>query len=219
MQGLEFSSYLPSFIAVGSFYLLALLSPGPDFVLTLRNSLTHSRKIALYGVLGTTTGIAMHLTYAILGIGYLITNVPWLLTWLKVLGAAYLIYLGYKKGFQNSPPPPLDSALSSPPIIREISPFQAFHASFLTNALNPMVVAFLVGVLSSYLGPQTPLRIQFIYACLISLICLLWFSLVALCFSHKKVRTQFNKFGPWIKRITGAALIIFGLRLLLTLRG
>lgn len=212
---IDFNSYISSFLAIGTIYFVAVVSPGPDFAMTMRNSLLYSRKAGLFGALGTTTGMCIHLTYTVLGIGYLITQMPWLLDTIKIIGASYLIYIGYKS-FRSKKPIMEDINLtkgSKAP--STLTPFQAFRAGFLTNALNPMVILLFLGILSGYVDENTPLTIQLLYGLMIVIISLSWFALVAICFSHEKVQKQFQKLGHWLERITGGLLITFGLKLAL----
>jgi threonine/homoserine/homoserine lactone efflux protein len=205
--------YISSFLTIGSVYFLALVSPGPDFTLTLRNSLVYSRKTTLIGVLGTTTGIAMHLSYTLLGLSFLMTKFPWILTGIRCLGASYLAYIGYKT-IRNASHVLIDPKLGhSKHAKKDLTPFEAYRTSFLTNALNPLVILFFVGILSGHVTSTTPISIQALYAIFICLICALWLSFVAVCFSHKHIRAQFNKLGFWIERFTGGVLIAFGIKL------
>ena len=81
-------------IAVVTFTLLAVISPGPDFAMVTRNSLTLSRRAGVLTALGIGLGVLVHLTYTLLGVGLLIEQSLWLFNAIKLVGAAYLIYLG-----------------------------------------------------------------------------------------------------------------------------
>ena len=192
---------------------MAVISPGPDMAMTMRNSLLYSRRAGVFGALGTTAGMCMHLTYTVLGLGYIVSEMPMLLNGIRLLGAAYLIYIGYKsfvskdsiaKDFHIDDVEKQNNAI--------LTPFQAFKTGFFTNALNPMVILLFIGILSSYVDDSTPKAVQALYAFMMISISLIWFSLVAVCFSQDKVRTQFLKLGKWLERITGGALIAFGLK-------
>src|SRR5579871_852922 len=89
-------TYLAEFITVASLHLLAVMSPGPDFVLISRNSLVYSRKTGIYSALGLALGISVHITYSLIGIGYIISKSILIFSTIKFLGAGYLIYIGYK---------------------------------------------------------------------------------------------------------------------------
>ena len=76
--------------------LVAVVTPGPDFALTLRSSLAYSRRAGVYTAVGIGIGNAIHATYCLIGIGALISQSILLFNGLKLIGAGYLIYLGLK---------------------------------------------------------------------------------------------------------------------------
>jgi len=89
-------NFLPEFLTVVVVHLLAVMSPGPDFILISRNSLVYSRKVGIYSAIGLGLGILVHVTYSLVGIGFIISRSILLFSVLKFLGAGYLIYIGYK---------------------------------------------------------------------------------------------------------------------------
>ncbi|MEL6137565.1 MAG: LysE family translocator [Cyanobacteria bacterium J06628_6] len=76
--------------------LVAVVTPGPDFALTLRSALAYSRRAGVFTAVGIGLGNTVHATYSLVGIGALISQSILLFNALKLLGAAYLIYLGIK---------------------------------------------------------------------------------------------------------------------------
>lgn len=56
-------AYLSEFLFLASAIFLALLSPGPDFMITLKQSLNHERKYAIISSAGISVGIIVHLSY------------------------------------------------------------------------------------------------------------------------------------------------------------
>src|SRR3990167_6518234 len=88
--------YLPSILSLAGLNMIALISPGPDFAVVLRNSLIYSRKTALLTALGIALGLLVHVTYTLFGLGVIIRESTWLFFGVKYLGAGYLLYIGYK---------------------------------------------------------------------------------------------------------------------------
>ena len=86
--------YISQLLIVAGIHALAVISPGPDFVLISRLSLSYSRKIGFAGAIGVALGIGVHIVYSILGIGALIASSVILFNIIKILGALYLIYIG-----------------------------------------------------------------------------------------------------------------------------
>ena len=82
--------YLPEFLTIAGIHLLAVMSPGPDFAMIVRNSLVYSKKTAIYSSLGLAAGILVHVTYSLVGIGLIISQSILLFSVIKFFGAGYL---------------------------------------------------------------------------------------------------------------------------------
>lgn len=95
------------FLLITSVHLLAAASPGPDFVLVSQQTLAKGRRTGLICSLGITLGLAIHITYSVLGLATLIAHSQPLLTAIKWLGGSYLIYLGWQ-GIQAKAKKPAD---------------------------------------------------------------------------------------------------------------
>jgi len=132
-------SYLPSIISLAGLFLVGLISPGPDFAIIVKNSLVHSRKAGLYTAFGLALGTLIHVTYSLLGLGFVIAKSSWLLLCVKYLGASYLIYIGYKN-LKAQKEKMMPQHTDHGP---QISNFAALKMGFLTSALNPKIIFFL----------------------------------------------------------------------------
>ena len=126
---------------------------------------------------------------------------------IKLAGACYLLYMGWRTFFNRTP---VSQDLSARP---PISPWQALYHGFLTNALNPKTTVFIVSLFMQVVRPDTPLPVQLGYGAFISLAHVAWFCLVALCFSSDGVRQRLLAVRHWIDRIFGGLLIGFGVLL------
>ncbi|MBN9413297.1 MAG: LysE family transporter [Candidatus Paracaedimonas acanthamoebae] len=206
-----FLTYLPSILSVTAMQIIGLVSPGPDFAIVVRNSLIHSRSLALLTAFGIAGGIMLHVTYILMGLGAFIAQTEWLLVMLKVLGAGYLSYLGIR-GLRASA---TSKNISQKPIELKLTPFGALRSGFLTNALNPKAMLFILSLLSLNVSDQTPKAILGYYASMIFITTLVWFTIVAFCFSNERARLFFSQYRHWIDRITGGFLLLMALKLLL----
>src|SRR3990167_823924 len=81
MESLIFQ-YLSSILSLVGLVMIALISPGPDFAIVVRNSLIYSRKTGLFTALGIALGILVHVSYTLLGLGLVIAKNPWTLVWI-----------------------------------------------------------------------------------------------------------------------------------------
>src|ERR1043165_1013704 len=88
--------YWIEFSKVALAHLLAVASPGPDFAIVLKQSITHGRRTAIWTSLGIGTAILLHVTYSILGLGLLIRSSELWFNVVKFAGAAYIAWLGMR---------------------------------------------------------------------------------------------------------------------------
>ena len=73
---------------------LAMLSPGPDMILVMRNTLTTGQRGGGLTALGVLTGNVFHIGYCTLGIALLLSRSPLTYNVLRIGSAIYLVYLG-----------------------------------------------------------------------------------------------------------------------------
>lgn len=202
--------YFPSLLSLAGLNMIALISPGPDFAVVVRNSLIYSCKTALLTALGIALGILVHVTYTLFGLGVIIRESAWLFLGVKYLGAGYLFYIGYL-GLRAK-----KTSIGAGQVQRapDISVVSAIGSGFLTNVLNPKCMLFFISLFSLVMSSHTPPSILALYGVIMFLETLLWFSFVAFCLSGKQTREKFNTMGHWIERVTGGILMTLGVRLL-----
>lgn len=194
-------------LAVITITILAVISPGPDFAMVSRNSLILSRRAGLLTAFGIGLGVLVHVFYTLLGLGLLLQQSLWLFNVIKFAGALYLIYLGIKMLRTKRGGVISDSRVSP------MSDLAALRTGFLTNVLNPKTLIFIVSLFMQVVKPETQLMTQVFYGLFISLAHIVWFSLVALCFSAGVIRNQLFAIRHWIDRTFGGLLVIFGVLL------
>ncbi len=203
------------FSKVAVAHLLAVASPGPDFAIVLRQSLAHGRRTAIWTAIGIGTGILLHVTYSVLGLGLLIRSSALWFGAVKCAGAAYMAWIGLQ-ALQARP----RTATASPGLdVAPPSTHGAFATGFLTNALNPKVTLFFVSLFVMLVSPQTPKVIQAAYGAWMSVTTMAWFTLVAVLFTREDVRGKFLRHGHWIDRALGVVFLAFAASLVVaTLR-
>ncbi|RXJ91927.1 lysine transporter LysE [Arcobacter sp. CECT 8983] len=191
---------------------IALLSPGPDFAMVFKQSITYGRRASIFTSIGIGLGISVHVIYCILGIGLIISKSIILFNIIKYLGAAYLIYLGImslkSKGFK------IDK--NNIKYDKNMSDFKSFMVGFLCNALNPKATLFFLSMFTVVISIDTPIFIQAIYGLLCMLLTTIYFIIASLFLTKDSVREFFNKFGVWFDRAVGAVLISLGIKIALS---
>ena len=124
-------------LAVAVITVLAVIAPGADFAMVVRNSYLHGRRTGLLAALGVAAGVLVHVTYTMLGVGLLIASSTFLFTVIKLVGAAYLVYIGVRT-FRTRGEVQVDLETTS-----DLTPLKALRAGFLTNVLNPKTTCLL----------------------------------------------------------------------------
>nr|WP_272884943.1 LysE family transporter [Stutzerimonas kunmingensis] len=198
------------FMTVALVHLLAVASPGPDFAVVVRESVTQGRRVGSWTALGVGCGIFVHVAYSLLGIGLIVSQSIVLFNLFKWLAAGYLLYLGWRA--LRARPMSLDTA-DEVGTTSDRSPWQAFVVGFVTNGLNPKATLFFLSLFTVVISADTPLLVQAGYGVYLAGATALWFLLVAWLFSRGRVRAGFARMGHWFDRLTGAVLIGLGVRL------
>jgi len=122
-------------------------SPGPDSFLIVRNTLIEGRSIGFMTLLGNRIGLCAHLAAAIAGLSVALQNSPALYLGVRLLGAAYLVYLGASKLVSRARQAP-SSAVAGPE--RGMPPLTAVRQGMLNNLLNPKVSLFFLSLFPQF---------------------------------------------------------------------
>lgn len=205
--------YWSEFLAVAAIHLLAVASPGPDFAVVVRESVTHGRRAGTWTALGVGSAIFLHVGYSLLGIGLIVSQSIMLFNVLKWLAAAYLLYIGFK-ALRAKPGSESPNDLHRERQVR--SPRDAYVAGFMTNGLNPKATLFFLSLFTVVINPHTPLLVQAGYGVYLAIATAVWFCLVARLFSNERVRAGFARIGHWFDRAMGAVLIALGVKIAFT---
>ncbi|HEF4759404.1 TPA: LysE family translocator [Pseudomonas putida] len=211
-----FSNYLGEFLALATIHFLAVVAPGPDFAVTIRQSVRFGRWVGICTALGIGAGISLHVLYTLLGVGTLMHTTPWLLTVAKVIGGAYILYLGISL-MRSKPKSVIEGEKNVDEPTGEQTLLKAFTTGFLTNATNPKATLFFLAIFTTLISATTPLEIQVLYGLWMCFVNASWFVIVALFFSSNKVRLLFLRMGHWFERAMGVILILFAGRLVLSM--
>jgi RhtB (resistance to homoserine/threonine) family protein len=203
------SAYWPEFLKLAVAHMLAVMAPGPDFAIVLRQGLRHGRRAAILTAVGIGCGISLHVAYSILGISLLVRSSATAFEILKFAGAAYLLWIGVRAIRTRA-----SEYGAGPAAGPRVSGRSAWAMGFVTNALNPKATLFFVAAFAVLVSPHTPRVVRLGYGAWISLTTMAWFTFVALVFDQEPVRVRFLRHRHWIDRALGAIFIAFALSLL-----
>jgi len=205
--------YWMEFLTVALVHVLAVASPGPDFAVVVRESVTRSQQSGSWTAFGVGCGIGLHVSYSLLGIGLIVSQSILLFNLFKWLAAGYLFYLGFQALRAR---PAVAGAISVTEPAAPLSRRRAFTIGFVTNGLNPKATLFFLSLFTVVIDPHTPLAVQAGYGFYLAFATGAWFCLLAWLFSRERVRAGFARMGHWFDWLTGAVLIGLGVRLVVS---
>jgi RhtB (resistance to homoserine/threonine) family protein len=195
------------FLAAG---ILLNLTPGPDTVYILGRSIAQGREAGIASALGICVGSIFHSCAAALGLSAILATSAVAFAAIKLLGGAYLIFLGIKMLLDRR------RRLSLPSNFRRRTTIAAFRQGVFTNVLNPKVALFFLAFLPQFIDPASNMKVfaflmlglTFVTTGTIWCLILAWF---ASAFSER-LRTN-ETIGQWLNRAAGALFVFLGLRL------
>ena len=204
--------YLIELASLMAIFAFAIVSPGADLAMVMRQSLVHGRRAAIITAFGIGTALMVHVTYTILGLGLIISQSIYLFNIVKWCGVAYLVYIGIKAlraGRSDLTVAPADAEETK---IRQ-SAVNAFGLGFLANALNPKAVFFFLSIFSTVVHAHTPIPVKFGYGLVMAVSLIAWFVGVALFMTTPRMRAAFSRASQWIDRTSGLVFIALGIKL------
>jgi RhtB (resistance to homoserine/threonine) family protein len=191
--------------------LLAAISPGPDFVLVVKNSLLHGRKTGMYSALGVSCSLLIHSSYCIFGLALIISQSLLLFSIVKYLGAVYLIYIGLRSLFIKHKVTSV-SQIEAHNVQYTLTPTHAFIQGFLGNLLNPKAILFILSFFTIIINPSISWVGKVSLGFEIALIHWLWFSWLSIIITYQYVKARLDNIQHYVIRMMGVLLIGFGAR-------
>lgn len=195
--------------------LALILTPGQDMLYVISRSLAQGRAAGVYSAIGVILGILVHTALAAFGVGAILAASEGLFLLLKLVGAAYLLYLGLRLLFSRTQ----DVALATGG--DTMRPASLVWQGLLSNVSNPKIVLFFFAFLPQFVDPASshPTRdlvfLGVLYAAL-GLPVKVGVGLAAGSLAH--VLRGKPQVLAWVNRASGMVLVALGLRLAATER-
>lgn len=191
---------------------LLVMSPGPNGVLIAKTVPTSGRAAGIANIAGFVTAFYLHGTLSILGISVILVQSAQAFMVVKLLGAAYLCWVGVKA---------LRDAWRGVQTVRAVTPakrkrtlIMAYGEGFLTNALNPKVSIFYLAAFPQFIPVgEGAIMSAFMLVCLHASINVIWFVSIVLLLSRLTRFAGSGRFQRALKATTGAVFIAFGVKL------
>jgi threonine efflux protein len=190
-------------ISVFAIFIPALILPGPDFVAVVRSSMTYGTRAGLLTTLGVSTGLCLYATLSLLGLSAILVQYQWLTWAVRLLGGAYLIYLGIK--LLRAKPQDIDLDQEHRPAGK-----RAILFGFFVTLTNPKAIVLFTSVFATAVTASTPHWLMAVMIALVTASSLTWYSCVSLFMSSGPVMRRFQRARHWIERAAGVCFIGLG---------
>ncbi|RMX08357.1 lysine transporter LysE [Corticibacter populi] len=198
------------FVTVALAHFLALLSPGPDFVLVVKSAIRHPARVAAGVAVGIATGNALYIALCLAGVGALLSRSTGLMLVLKIGGGLFLAWLGWMALRARKSDYAALAALAaqeggarpaaSPGFWRECV------VGFASALLNPKNLLFYLSLFSLVLNSEVALVFKLALGGWMTAVVLVWDLFIILVLSHPPVRAWFSRAAYYIDKFTGLVL-------------
>jgi threonine/homoserine/homoserine lactone efflux protein len=183
---------------------LLILTPGPNQALLTSRVLSGGRRAGFATVRGLTTGMAVHVVAAMVGLSALLASSSQVFGWVKLLGGVYLVFLGVTAIARTRQPPDQPRKLGGSP----------FRDGLLSMTFNPKAAVFFVAVVPQFVepGPGASARVALLLLIYGAVTLVFWIGFVLLLHRARELVRR-PAVRRWMERITGCALVGLGARL------
>jgi threonine/homoserine/homoserine lactone efflux protein len=194
--------------------LLLNVTPGPDTLYIVGRSSMQGWRAGAVAALGIGAGTLVHILAASLGLSAILAASATAFCVVKMIGAAYLVYVGISliRASRSRPAPSGEEYVTAS--LRNV-----FLQGFLTNVLNPKVALFFLAFLPQFVAADAaskPLALLFLGA-IFDLNGTSWNLLVAWSTAHLSVRLAgAGAFKKWFDRSVGSLFVFVGVKLALS---
>ena len=203
-------SLLGVFLTVAVAHFLALLSPGPDFVLVVKSAIKNDSKNVIGIALGIASANALYIALCLVGVGSILATSVTTMIVLKVIGGVFLIYLALQALLASK------SSNSNLDIQEDTNPTETtfikeFFIGFLSGALNPKNLLFYLSLFTVVLTPDVGFAFKLALGIWMTSVVFLWDLSIIFLLSRPKVRSKFTKAAFYIDKVTGVILGVIGI--------
>lgn len=200
-------SNISTYYAVFLIHLFAVASPGPGFLVATRSSLRGGIRSGIFTALGIAAGDLVLLLISLLGTSALIINYPQVMRSVQVMGAVYLIYIGYKslRGVL------IKKTSTEMSYVSLKGNSQPFKDGFVTTILNPKAIIYFVSLTAQIIRPEQGVLTNFILCALMIGITFFWFSFVSVITGNNSVQKKLLRQQVVIDGILGLLLLMLGI--------
>lgn len=198
------SLFPPAFPALALAHFMALLSPGPDFFLLVGYAIRYRLRGSVGLCFGIAAGNGLYILLVVVGAG-LLRQMPLLFTFIELLGAGYLFWVGRQLLQSRAGPLARQHVTSARPSLTK-----QLLLGLGSSLLNPKNALFYLALMTALLGPDVTVVQQAICGIWMTSVVLLWDLLLIVLIALPQVQRRLGNLVWKIERAAGGILIGFG---------
>lgn len=196
-------------------HFIALISPGPDFLLVVKSAVRNRKSTALGVALGIASANGIHIGLCILGVGAILSTSLVVMTAFKIIGGAFLIYVAWQAlrsrksdyafiaGGQER-----TSSVTQSTLVKE------FLTGFLSGISNPKNILFYLSLFSVVLTSDVGMGLKIGLGIWMTLLVFLWNAFIIFILSQEKVKSVFARCAYYVDKLAGTVLGLIGVQLM-----
>lgn len=195
-------------------HFIALVSPGPDFLLVVRSAVRNTKSKALGVAFGISAANGVYITLCIVGVGAVLATSLVIMTILKIVGGLFLVYVAYQAirskrsdysfiSEENAQAKPLESN----------SFWKEFLTGFVSGISNPKNILFYLSLFSVVLTNEVGIWFKIGLGIWMTVLVFLWDAFIIFVLSQNQVRRVFSKMAFFVDKLAGSVLGFIGLKL------
>lgn len=198
-------------------YLIAItlltITPGVDTMLVIRNTARGGWRDGATSSFGICSGLFIHATISAVGISVILLQAAWAFSALKLLGAAYLVWLGISSWRKVIKQEPFTIENGNARTGGTFLMSRSLREGFLSNVLNPKTAVFYMAFLPQFINPAQSALLQSLFlAGLHFIIAMIWQCLLALMVKQMKGWLQRPRVSQVFDGVTGTVMIGLGMK-------
>lgn len=197
--------------ALASLALIQLLiaaSPGPAAVLTIQTAAARGARAGIAVSIGLAAAILIWAGAAIAGLKVLFDIAPFLQTAFRIIGAAFLIYIGIS--MWRHAKTPIDTAKAA-----QGSLLRLVRLGFITDLANPKALAYFTAVFTGVLPAAPTMTDVILILTVVVAVEFIWYAALSLFFARPKIRQAYIALKSYLDRLFGAVIALLGIRIAL----
>lgn len=190
--------------------LAGAISPGPSFVLVAKVAMGASRNEGVATSIGMGVGAAIFTVLSLMGLQAVLTNIPALYFFLKIIGGSYLVYIGIRIWKGANEPLSVANEYAAP----QSTLRRSFLIGLITQISNPKTAIVYASIFAALLPPTMPNSVRYLLPFLVFLIEAGWYLVVTFTLSADAPRSAYLQSKSLFDRAAGSVMAVLGVKLI-----